>query len=174
MLNLIAVALLTVPQIPKEPAKDLFVHQLHVPGLEVRFVDYHFQPAVFESFEKGGELPAGNTNWIIARLIVENRALHVGDKLIGVGNYALAVWPRGKDHPTTLEIREVDMRLLVPSINVLSPLPQEGETAYRGTAVFEPAGTNNPRMDATLVDGDGKATLTILWGDRRLVVPFVR
>jgi hypothetical protein len=42
-LALMALALPT--QIPKEPAKDLFMHFLEAPGVEVRFVDYHWQPA---------------------------------------------------------------------------------------------------------------------------------
>ena len=174
MLNMLAALVLAAPlQIPKEPAKDLFVHQLHAPGLEVRFVDYHWQPTVFESFEKGGALPGGNTNWVIARVIVENRALHVGDKLIGVGNYAVALWPAEGERPTTLEIREVDMRLLVPNINVLSPLPK-GDTAYRGPVTWEPATPLLPRLDMTLANTDAKTTLTMLWGDRRLVLDFVR
>jgi len=51
----IAVALLALAfptQVPKEPAKDLFLHGVKAPGLEVRFVDYHWQPALFEAMEK--------------------------------------------------------------------------------------------------------------------------
>ena len=50
----LAVLALAIPaQVPKEPAKDLFMHSATVPGVEIRFVDYHWQPAVFAAMEKG-------------------------------------------------------------------------------------------------------------------------
>jgi hypothetical protein len=75
----IAVALLALAfpaQIPKEPAKDLFMHTLRAPGIEVRFVDYHWQPALFDAMEKGTTtVPEARRNWVIARVVLDQRAL---------------------------------------------------------------------------------------------------
>ena len=38
-------------QTPKEPAKDLFMHTERAPGLEMRFVDYHWHPELFAGME---------------------------------------------------------------------------------------------------------------------------
>ena len=57
-LALLALAVAT-QQIPQEPAKDLFLHFLKVPGIEVRFVDYHLQPALFDAMKKGTHRPRG-------------------------------------------------------------------------------------------------------------------
>ena len=56
-------------QVPKEPAKDLFMHCAKAPGIEIRFVDYHWQPALFEAMEKGTRaIPEATRNWVVARV----------------------------------------------------------------------------------------------------------
>ena len=73
----LAVLALAIPaQVPKEPAKDLFVHTAKAPGVEVRFVDYHWQPALFEAMEKGTrDIPMATRNWVVARVILDARPL---------------------------------------------------------------------------------------------------
>jgi hypothetical protein len=39
--------------VSREPAKDLFMHSAKGPGVEIHFVDYHWQPAMWEAMEKG-------------------------------------------------------------------------------------------------------------------------
>ena len=86
---------LAIPaQVPKEPAKDLFMHSAQAPGVEMRFVDYHWQPALFEAMEKGsGAIPEATRNWVIARVILNSRPLTFGTARLPVGNYALVLWP---------------------------------------------------------------------------------
>src|SRR5262249_29098360 len=81
-------------QVPKEPAKDLFLRSAKVPGVEIRFVDYHWQPAIFEAMASGkGDVPEAKRNWVVVRVILDARPLTLEGKRLAVGNYALALWP---------------------------------------------------------------------------------
>jgi hypothetical protein len=177
LMKLTALALLALAsptQIPKEPAKDLFLHFLREPGIEVRFVDYHWQPALFDAMEKGdATVPEARRNWVIARVTLNQHPLRIHGKLMGVGTYALAWWPNLDGKGMALEMRQVDMRDVFPNVNAVAPAPR-GETIYKGPAAFETVSPLAPRFDATLSEEGGTVTLTILYGDRRLLVPFVR
>jgi len=166
-------ALAAPSQIPKQPAKDLFMHTLKAPGVEVRFVDYHWQPALFEAFEAGASIPEAKRNWVVARVILDDRPLTLGTARVPVGNYGLVLWPNLDGKGMEIEIRHVDMREVYPNLNALAPAPR-GETFYRGRAAFEKVSELQPRMDVTLTEGDDRVTLTIRWGDRRQVLEFVR
>jgi len=166
---------LAIPaQAPMEPAKDLFMHSAQAPGVEMRFVDYHWQPALFEAMEKGsGAIPEATRNWVIARVILNARPLTFGTARLPVGNYALVLWPNLDGKGMAIEMRRVDMREVYPDVNAIAPAPK-GETMYKGSAKFETTSPLAPRFDATLGESEGTVTLTIRYGDRRLVLPFVR
>ncbi len=176
-MNPTALALLALAfptQIPKEPAKDLSMHFLKAPGLEVRFVDYHWQPALFDAMEKGTPtVPEARRNWVIARVTLDQRPLRIHGKVMAVGTYALAWWPNLDGKGMAIEMRRVDMRDVFPDVNAIAPAPR-GETIYKGPAPFETASPLAPRFDATLGEEGGTVTLTIRYGDRRLLVPLVR
>jgi hypothetical protein len=72
-----------------------------------------------------------------------------------------------------VEMRRIDMREVYPDVNAIAPAPR-GETMFKGPAKFETTSPLAPRLDATLGEGDGTVTLTIRYGDRRLVLTFVR
>ena len=160
-------------QIPKEPAKDLFMHSQKAPGIEIRFVDYHWHPELFDAFEKGANIPEAKRDWVIARVIVDARPFRIGGKLVAVGNYALTLWPNLDGKGMMVEIRQVDMREVYPNLNALAPAPR-GETAYKGQVVFDKVTPLAERLDMTLADAAGKVLITTNWGDRRLVLTFER
>jgi hypothetical protein len=170
-----ALALMLAPQagVPKEPAKDLFLKSHNVPGVELRFVDYHWHPAMFDAIEKGANIPEAKRNWVIARVILNNRPLSIGGTRLAVGNYALALWPNLDGKGLAVEIRRVDMREVYPNLNAIAPAPR-GETVYKANVVFDHVSPSAERMDMTLGDAAGKVPLTINWGDRRLVLTFER
>ena len=171
---LVLLALAAPVQVPKEPAKDLFLHFLKAPGFEARFVDYHWQPALFDAMEKGSKtVPEATRNWVVARLIVNDRPFRIQGKMMGVGTYALTLWPNLDGTGMGIEVRQVDMREVFPNLNALAPAPR-GETIYRGPASFETVSPLASRFDATLADEGGTVTLTIRYGDRRLPLAFVR
>ncbi len=171
----LALAALVLPtQIPKEPAKDLFMHFLKAPGIEVRFVDYHWQPALFDAMEKGTTtVPEARRNWVMARIVLDQRPLTLEGTRLPVGNYGLAWWPNLDGKGMAIEMRRVDMRDVFPNVNAIAPAPK-GETIYKGPAKFEKTSPLAPRFDATLGEEGGTVTLTIRYGDRRLLVPLVR
>jgi hypothetical protein len=173
-LALSVLALLLPAQVPKEPAKDLFLHSLKARGVEVRFVDYHWQPAIFEAMASGkGDIPLAKRNWVFARVVLETRPLTLGTTRVSVGNYGLALWPNLDGKGMMVELRRVDMRDVLPNLNAMAPLPR-GESIWKGPASFETLSPLAPRMDMTLVETGGKITLTLLYGDRRLSLSFTR
>jgi hypothetical protein len=171
---LLALVLPLLAQTPTVPAKDLFMHSERVPGLEVRFVDYHWQPALFEAMERGtGGEPLATRNWVIARLMIETRPLKLDGKLLGVGSYGVAVWPNLDGKGMVLEVRRVDMREVLPNLNAAAPLPK-GETAYRAVVPPELAEPLAERLVASLAEKEGTVTLTIRYGNRRFLLDLTR
>jgi len=174
MLALAVLAAALPAQVPKEPAKDLFMHSARVPGVEIRFVDYHWQPAIFEAMERGTRnVPEATRNWVVVRVILDDRPLTLEGVKVAVGNYALALWPNLDGKGMAVELRQVDMRELYPNLNAMAPAPK-GETVYKGPAKFESASTPAPRFDVTLTEGQGTVVLTIRYGDRLLPLTFKR
>jgi hypothetical protein len=171
----LALLALALPaQVPKEPAKDLFLHSAQAPGLDVRFVDYHWQPAIFEAMEKGSAaVPEATRNWVVARVILTSRPLTFETERLAVGNYALVLWPNLDGKGMAVEMRRVDMREVYPDVNAMAPAPR-GETVYKGPAKFETTSPLAPRFDATLSAGADTVDMGIRYGDRRLVLHFVR
>jgi hypothetical protein len=161
-------------QTPKEPARDLFLHTERVPGVELRFVDYHWQPALFTAMERGsGDEPLATRNWVVARLVLQTRPLTLDGKRIPVGNYAIALWPNADGKGMTVEVRSVDMRTLLPDLNAIAPLPK-GETLYRGPARFETVEPVAERMSFVLAEADGGAVATLRYGNRGLKLVLAR
>ena len=171
----LAVLALSLPvQAPMQPAKDLFLHSGKAPGVEMRFVDYHWQPALWEAMEKGTRaIPEATRNWVLARVILDNRPLTLDGVKLPVGNYALAVWPNLDGKGMAVEMRRVDMRDVFPDVNAVAPAPK-GETIYKGPARFETASPVASRMDVSMTEGEGTVVLTLTYGDRRLSLTFTR
>ena len=166
-----AVLSLLIPaQAPKEPAKDLFLRSAKAPGVEIRFVDYHWQPAIFEAMASGkGDVPEAKRNWVVVRVILDARPLTLEGKRLAVGNYALALWPNLDGQGMQVEMRRVDMRDVFPNLNAMAPAPR-GETYYKGPARFETESPLAERLDTKLSEADGGVVLTVRYGDRRLTL----
>lgn len=161
-------------QVPKEPAKDLFMHSAKAPGLEVRFVDYHWQPALFEAMEKGARaVPEATRNWVVARVMVDERPFTLEGVKMPVGSYALALWPNLDGQGMAVEMRRVDMRDVFPNLDAMAPAPK-GETIWKGPARFETASPAAPRLEVRVEEGEGAVLLTLRYGDRSLPVKLVR
>jgi hypothetical protein len=153
---------------PREPAKDLFMHFERAPGVEVRYVDYHWKPQLFAEMESGkGSDPLAKRNWIYARLVLEARPMTLETARLPVGNFAVAFWPNLDGKGMSVEVRQVDMREVLPNVNAIGPLPR-GETWYKGPAQFETVAEVVDRMKVTVTERNGEVTLTLHYGNRRL------
>lgn len=167
-------ALLLPVQVPKEPAKDLFLRSVKVPGVEFRFVDYHWQPALFEAMASGkGDIPEAKRNWVLARVVLDARPLTLEGTRLAVGNYALALWPNLDGKGLQIEMRRVDMRDVFPDVNAIAPAPR-GETIHKGPARFETVSPLAERLDVQLGEAEGVVVLALRYGDRRLALKFTR
>jgi hypothetical protein len=166
-----AVLVLLLPlavQAPKEPAKDLFMHTERAPGVELRYVDYHWHPELFAAMETGkGENPFAKRDWVFARLVLETRPMTLDTARLPVGNYGISLWPNLDGRGMSVEVRRVDMREVLPNLNAMAPLPR-GETVYRGQARFETAADTAERLAVDVSEKEGAVTLTLRYGDRRL------
>ena len=176
-MSMMALAVLTLVlpgQVPKEPAKDLLMHFEKAPGIEVRFVDYHWQPVLFEAMEKGRkDIPEATHNWVVARVMVEARPFTLGGVKMPVGSYAFTLWPNLDGKGMAVEMRRVDMREVLPNLNAIAPAPP-GETIYRGPARFETASPPADRLSVKVAEGEGTVVLTLRYGDRLLPLTLTR
>ena len=167
-------ALLIPAQVPKEPAKDLSMHFEKAPGIEVRFVDYHWQPVLFEAMEKGTRaIPEATRNWVVARVNIETRPFSLGEGRMAVGTYAFTLWPNLDGKGMAVEMRRVDMRDVFPNLNAIAPAPR-GETIYKGPARFETASPPADRLQVAVTEGQGTVVLTLTYGERRLALTLTR
>ena len=173
-MTLAMLALVLPAQAPREPAKDLFLRSAKAPGLEVRFVDYHWQPAIFEAMEKGtSAVPEATRNWVVARVMVDSRPFTYEGVRMPVGSYALTLWPNLDGKGMAVEMRRVDMRDVFPNLNAMAPAPK-GETYHKGSARFETASPAASRMDVAVTESEGTLVLTWTYGDRRLSLKLTR
>jgi hypothetical protein len=155
-----------------KPATDLSVHNEKVPGVEVRFVDWHWRPELFAAMEKGGsKAPEAQRNWGVLRLVNED-ALTIEKTRLRAGNYGVALWPSKDAQGLTFEIREIDMRR-VYAPDAFAPLP-EGKTMWKGPAKFETVPDTAERFTVSLAEEAGKVNVTIRYGNRRAVLSFSR
>jgi hypothetical protein len=137
-------------------------------------VDYHWRPELFEAMEKGsGDVPEARRNWVVVRLILDDRPLTLGGRRLAVGTYGVVLWPNLDGKGMAVEVRRVDMRDVFPDINVMAPAPR-GETVYKAPATFETTSPLAPRFDVALGEGEGTVVLTVRYGDRRLSLTLER
>jgi len=168
----LAAALQAPAEIPQHAAKDLFMHSARVPNVEVRFVDYHWHPALFEAMQKGSpDVPLAQRDWVVARVILEQRPMTLEGKRLPVGNYALTLWPNLDGKGMAYELRQVDMREVYPDLNAMAPAPR-GETHYKGPARFAASAPTAERLKVTATEEQGAVLLTISYGDKQLPVRF--
>ncbi|HVO09502.1 MAG TPA: hypothetical protein VMX54_02000 [Vicinamibacteria bacterium] len=168
----LAAALPASAQVPKHAARDLFMHSTRVPNVEVRFVDYHWQPALFAAMQQGSaDVPEARRDWVVARVIIEQRPMTLEGKRLPVGNYALTLWPSLDGQGMAYELRQVDMREVYPDLNAMAPAPR-GETHYKGPARFAPSSPPAERLTVTATEQQGAILLTISYGDKQLPVKF--
>jgi hypothetical protein len=156
------------------PNAPTVVKSLKVPGMEVRYLDFKWDPAVWDGLEKGGSTnPVTKRSWAIARIVLYERALKIGDAPLRAGTNALLVLnPNLDGKGLTLEIRRVDMRDDVfQKINVVAE-PPPGETIYKAPVSFETVGTTADRMTMTLAEAEGKVHLGVHFGNRSLKLEF--
>jgi hypothetical protein len=149
------------------------VKYLKAPGLEVRYLDFGWNPEAFAALEKGGDHPVGRRSWVLARLLLPRDPLKWEGHTIPVGTAILILNPGKKGVLPGFELRAIDMRELFTNLNVIAE-PPAGDTLAMGPARFEKADTTAERLEVALADKTQTLELAIHYGDRRAKVVLAR
>ena len=155
------------------PNAPHYVQSAEVPGLNLRFLDFKWDPEAFATLEKGGEHPVGRRSWVLARLLTRLAPFRCEGKIVPVGPSLLILNPaRGSAGPT-LELRYIDMREVFVDMNVIAE-PPPGETYCKIPAAFRKVDTSVPRLKVTMTEGKGTIDVISHYGDRETRVTLVR
>jgi hypothetical protein len=137
-------------------------------GVQVRYLNFKWNPEGFEALEKGGGAPAGTRSWALGRILTPNPIMVDGHPVSG--GAILILNPATDMDPMTLEIRMVDMRdIFTDQVNVVAE-PPEGTTIFKAPAEFETVKDVADRLTMKLMEADDKLELSIHYGDRQLVL----
>lgn len=137
-------------------------------GVTVHFLTIPWGPNTFAAMERGGESFYAKRTWPFARMETTVPVTIEGTKLLP-GNYALVFHPNTPDNKgMSLEVRKIAVpEFLVPG-NVMTKTP-EGETAATSSAAFETVAETAPVLALELLAAKDRASLSIRYGDRKLV-----
>lgn len=171
------VVLLAGTALAQEAPKNAphFVKSLKAPQLEVRYLDFGWNPEAFATLEKGGNHPVGRRSWVLARLLIPGSPLkwEGGRTTIPVGTTLLILNPSKGGKGPSFEMRTIDMREVFTNLNVIAE-PPPGETIGVAPAVFEKAETTAERLEVELADKTQNLELSVHYGDRRAKVILAR
>jgi hypothetical protein len=175
-LFLSSAVLLAGSGLPQEAPKNAphFVKTVKAPQLEVRYLDFGWNPEAFATLEKGGDHPVGRRSWALARFLLPWSTLKWEGKTLGIGTYLLVLHPKKKeDAGPAFEVRKIDMRDVFPDLNVIAE-PPPGESFGIVPAIFGKAETTADRLEVTLTDKTQTIELVIHYGDRLATVVLTR
>ena len=145
--SILAAAVAPAQEMPKNAPH--FVHSVKAPGIDVRFLDFKWDPVVFETLEKGGSAPAGRRSWVLARMLLTTDPMRWEGKLLPVGPSLLVLNPAKGSAGPTLDIRYIDLREVFRDLNVIAE-PPPTEIYKTMPVVFEKAESTAPLFDLTL------------------------
>ena len=169
----ILLAAAPAPQAPatQEMPKNAphFVHSVKAPGIDVRFLDFKWDPVVFETLEKGGSAPAGRRSWVLARILLTTDPMRWDGKILPVGPSLLVLNPAKGNEGPTLDIRYIDLRDVFMNLNVVAE-PPPTEIYKQVPVVFQKAESTAPLFDMTLNVKGKTFELGIHYGDRKTTV----
>lgn len=150
------------------------IQTANLPGVELRFLDFRWDPALFAAFETGsGELPAAKRSWAIGRIVLHDRSLMLGKVKLRQGTTQLVILhPNLDKRGMSIELRRIDMRDEIFNDRNVVALPPPGETLYKAPARFETISETRERMTLTLAESAGNVQLGTHYGNRRLVLDF--
>jgi hypothetical protein len=159
---------------PSAPNAPKFIKSIQAPGgVDVRYVDFRWDPEAFATIEKGGSHPVGRRSWVLARILLQDAPLKWNGKTLPVGPFLLILHPSRGGAGPILEMRKVDLREVFVDPNVVAE-PLEGETYQKAPANFHKVDAVAPRLELSLHDRPGALDLAVHYGDRETVVTLQR
>lgn len=163
----LALAALAVPAAAQD-ALPKFLKIEHAPDVELRYVDFGWNPEAFAAMETGGDHPAAKRSWMLALLRVQ-RAVRFGGKPVLIGASLLILNPKRGDTPFNIELRDIDMRDLYFKANVIGT-PPKGQTINIMPARFETVPETKERLEITAVPSGKDTLITVHYGNRKTTI----
>jgi hypothetical protein len=162
-------AVLTGPVLAQQVLPEFLIQSNSGP-LDLRYVDFAWNPEGFAAMEAGGNHPAAGRSWMVALLRLKDPVRFEG-RTLPVGASLLVLNPKHGASPMSFEIRDVDMRDMDIKPNVIG-IPPKGETVKIVPAVFEKVADTKARLEI-VATADGDDTLVVIrFGDRKATLRF--
>jgi len=163
----LALAVVALPGAAQD-ALPKFLKIERAPDVELRYVDFGWNPAAFAAMETGGDHPAARRSWMLALLRL-NRGMRFGGKPVLIGASLLILDPKHGDTPFSIELRDIDMRDLYFQENVIGT-PPKGRTINVVPAHFETVPETKERLEITVAPSGNDTLITVHYGNRKTVV----
>jgi hypothetical protein len=159
----LALAFVAGPALAQENLPEFVIHSEAGP-VDLRYVDFGWNPEAFAAMESGGKHPAAGRSWMLALLRLRDPVVLEGSTL-PVGASLLVLNPKRGTSPMTFEILDIDMRLIWEP-NVIG-VPPKGETVKVVPATFEKVADTKARLEI-VATAAGRDTLVVIhYGDRK-------
>jgi hypothetical protein len=163
-LALAALAALAVPAAAQDNLPK-FLKIERAPDVELRYVDFGWNPEAFAALETGGDHPVARRSWMLALLRLQ-RGMRFGGKPVLIGASILILNPKRGDTPFNIELRDIDMRDLLFENNVIGT-PPKGQTIHVMPAHFETVPETKERLEITAVPSGKDTLITVQYGNRK-------
>ena len=165
-LTILAQAEVPAPAEPKRPA--IVIQSAATEAIGVHYLNIPWGPNTFAGMEKAADGFYNKRAWPFARLETKG-AFTIDGKRVPAGNYALLFHPNTLENAgMSLEVRKIASGEFLQPGNVMTLAP-EGETMLRAPVTFETVPGTAPALAIELLPGKDATSLTVRYGDRRLV-----
>ena len=166
----LALSVVVAPAFAQQSLPEFLIQSTAGP-IELRYVDYAWNPEAFDAMESGGSHPAAGRSWMLAVLRLQDPVRFEG-RTLPVGASLLILNPKHGASPMSFEIRDVDLRVMDVKPNVIG-LPPKGETVKIVPATFEKVAETKARLEL-VASADGRDTLVVIrYGDRKATLRFL-
>jgi hypothetical protein len=163
----LALLALAVPAAAQD-ALPKFLKIERAPDVELRYVDFGWNPEAFAAMETGGDHPAAKRSWMLALLRLQ-RGMRFGGKPVLIGASLLILNPKQGNTPFNIELRDIDMRDLYFQANVIGT-PPKGQTIAVMPAHFETVPETKQRLEITAAASGNDTVITVHYGNRKTTV----
>jgi len=166
----LALSVVVAPAFAQQSLPEFLIQSTAGP-IELRYVDYAWNPEAFDAMQSGGSHPAAGRSWMLAVLRLQDPVRFEG-RTLPVGASLLILNPKHGASPMSFEIRDVDLRVMDVKPNVIG-LPPKGETVKIVPATFEKVAETKARLEL-VASADGRDTLVVIrYGDRKATLRFL-
>lgn len=137
--------------------------------VDLRYVDFGWNPEAFDAMQAGGKHPAAGRSWMLALLTLRDPVVLEGSTL-PVGASLLVLNPKSGKSPMTFEIRDVDLRVIFEP-NVIG-VPPKGEIVKVVPATWDRVAETKARLEIVATAAGRDTLVTIHYGDRKATLRF--